>query len=74
MNLEDTLRRHLATDPRTHYAIGKEAGIAPAMLDRFASGERGLRLDTASKLAGVLGLELVKRTRENKRKSPRAAG
>jgi len=42
----------------THYAIGQLAGVSPAGIDRFISGERGLSLATASKLCVALGLEL----------------
>ena len=42
----------------THYAIGQLAGVAPAQIDRFISGERGVSLATASKLCVALGLEL----------------
>lgn len=45
----------------THYAIGKAAGVAPAQLDRFVAGERGLSLATAAKVAAALGLVLVPR-------------
>ncbi len=43
---------------RTHYDIGKEAGINPSQIDRFMSGDRGLHLKTAEKIIEVLGLEL----------------
>jgi len=42
----------------THYSLGQMAGVAPAQIDRFISGERGLSLATASKLCVALGLEL----------------
>jgi hypothetical protein len=59
-DIEDTLRKALAKDGRTHYAIGKASGIAPAVLDRFSTGERSLTLPTAAKLAAELGYQLVK--------------
>lgn len=58
-DLEETLRAAIAKDERTHYAIAKLAGVTPDVLDRFATGERGLNLTTASKVAAVLGLHLV---------------
>jgi plasmid maintenance system antidote protein VapI len=42
----------------THYAIGQLAGVSPAGIDRFISGERGISLATAAKLCVALGLEL----------------
>ena len=31
----------------THYRIAKDAGVKPDILDRFVSGEREVRLQTA---------------------------
>ena len=45
----------------THYRLGKDAGVAPAQLDRFVAGERDLTLTTAAKVARALGLVLVSR-------------
>ena len=42
----------------SHYRIAKDAGITPEQLDRFMSGERGLQLASADKVASCLGLEL----------------
>ena len=41
--------------------LGKAAGVAPAQLDRFVSGERSLSLASAAKVAAALGLVLVPR-------------
>lgn len=54
----ETLREAIRRSGRTHYALGKAAGVAPAQLDRFVAGERDLKLATAGKVAGALGLEL----------------
>ena len=56
--LVQRLRDAVAEDGRTHYAIAKAAGIAPDILDRFASG-RDVYLGTAAKIALVVGLDLV---------------
>ena len=45
----------------TAYAIAKRAGTTQAVLRRFMLGQRDLRLETAAKIAEVLGLELHKR-------------
>lgn len=62
--LDAALRSAIRADGRTHYALGKAAEIAPSILDRFMlpaedPRHRGLTLDTASRIASVLGLELV---------------
>lgn len=60
MDIEDSLRKAIADSGMTHYAIGKAAGIATGMIDRFVRGDRGIQLGTASKIARVLGYGLVK--------------
>jgi hypothetical protein len=47
----------------THYAIGKAAGVAPCVIDRFMHPaddprHRDIRLETAAKIAAVLGIIL----------------
>ena len=65
-DLAKQLRESIAADPRTHYAIAKDAGVEPDALYRFVAG-KDLYLGTVSKLATVLGLQLapVKRRRRN---------
>lgn len=36
----------------------RETGIDPGVIRRFMRGERSLTLDTASKIADLLGMEL----------------
>ncbi len=43
----------------TAYALGKRAGVDPGVVSRFLTGERDIRLETADRLAAVLGLRLV---------------
>jgi DNA-binding phage protein len=67
--LERKVNRNLATDlkkaikqsGKTHYRIAADAGIRPAIIDRFMSGERDMRLTTAAKVATALGLVLSNR-------------
>jgi len=68
LDLVQRLRDAVAADGRTHYSIAKAAGIAPDILDRFASG-RDVYLGTAAKIALVVGLDLVpvKRSRGRRR-------
>ena len=54
----DQLRQAIRGSGLTHYRIAKDAAIRPDMIDRFMSGERDLRLETAGKVARVLNLEL----------------
>lgn len=60
--LIDELKKAIAASGLTHYRIGKDAGVNPTVIDRFISGERGLNLETASKLASVLGLRLTEKS------------
>ncbi len=62
-NLDEQLRQAIADSGLTHYAIGRDAGISPSVVDRFMlplrdPRRRDLRLVTAGKIAAVLGLEL----------------
>lgn len=62
--LDAALRAAIKASKRTHYNLGQEADIQPSQIDRFMlpaddPRHRGLSLDTASRLACVLGLELL---------------
>jgi len=57
-SIKATLLAAIKKTGLTHYAIGQMAGVSPAGIDRFISGERGISLATAAKLCAVLGLEL----------------
>jgi plasmid maintenance system antidote protein VapI len=59
--IEDILRDTITKSGRTHYDLGKAAGVTIAAIDRFMSGERGLNLGTAAKLCEELGLTLTTR-------------
>lgn len=63
-----TLPLHTQLEKRLHaavcsygnnYELASMAGVTADMLSRFARRERNLRLDTAGKLAKVLGLNLT---------------
>ena len=41
------------------YRLAKDSGVSQPVVSRFVNGKRGITLATASKLAEVLGLELV---------------
>jgi len=58
-SLSEALRHAIRESERSVYQISKEAGISQIMVSRFLSGERDIRMATADKLAGVLGLKLT---------------
>jgi plasmid maintenance system antidote protein VapI len=54
----DQLRTAIVATELTSYRLGKDAGVSPGVIDRFVSGERDIRLETAARLATALGIEL----------------
>lgn len=56
--LADALKSAARESGLTSYALGKSAGVHPTQIDRWLSGERSVSLDTASKIAGVLGVQV----------------
>ena len=61
LTVSETLRQAIQdayADGITSYRIAKESGISISQIDRFSTGERTLRLETADKICEVLGLEL----------------
>jgi Helix-turn-helix len=53
------LQAAIASTGQSLYAIAHASGVAAPVLQRFVNGERGITLDTASKLADYLGLTLA---------------
>lgn len=60
MALQDQFREAIASSGLTLYRIAKDAGIVYPVLHRFASGERDLTLETASRLADYFGMRLTR--------------
>lgn len=58
--LSDQIREAMRASPLTRYRISKLTGIDQTALMRFERGEVGLLLDNIDKLAGVLGLSIVR--------------
>jgi transcriptional regulator with XRE-family HTH domain len=58
LKLCEQLREAIEDSGFTVYHIAKAAGVKHAVVARFLSGERDVRLETASKIADALGLEL----------------
>jgi transcriptional regulator with XRE-family HTH domain len=69
--LSQQLRSHLRECGMSPYAIAKSSGVSQSVLSRFLAGERSPTLDTADKLAQVLGLELRSVGRKPKRPKAR---
>lgn len=60
-SLSGTLRAAMiAHKTGTAYVVAKDAGVSVDAVQRFLSGERDLRLETADKIAAALGLRLAK--------------
>lgn len=58
------LQEAVAATGQSLYSIAKASGVAAPVLQRFINGERGITLDTASKLAAYLGLGLLPESRQ----------
>ena len=56
--LSEQIRGAYAKSGLTRFKLAKDAGVAYAVVHRFISSERDITLETADKLAAVLGLEL----------------
>lgn len=61
MRLSDTLREAILSSKKSRYAIAVGSGVDHAVLRRFVTRERDIKLDTADRLAEFLGLELTRR-------------
>ena len=62
--LDSALRKAIKASGLTHYALAKEAEVSATTVDRFMHPandprHRDMRLETAAKIAAVLGLVLV---------------
>jgi len=69
VDIQDQLRQAIAKSGRTHYRLAQDIdGITADQIDRFASGERDLRLATAALVAAALGLQLAPKPTRKARK------
>ena len=66
-NLAEQLRAAVRAAGLTTYALARDAGIDRAVAVRFMNGERGLNLDSASKVCRLLGLQLRPVRRRSKK-------
>lgn len=55
----DRLRQAIRESEKTRYRLAEESCIAESALSRLMSGERGLSIEAAEKLAETLGLEII---------------
>jgi plasmid maintenance system antidote protein VapI len=57
-NISDQLRKAIIESGISPASLWRQSGVAEAVISRFINGVRTITLDTAAKLAAVLGLEL----------------
>ena len=55
--LSRALREAIHTSGKSVYQIAKAADVSQIVVSRFLSGERDIRMETADRLAEVLGLK-----------------
>jgi plasmid maintenance system antidote protein VapI len=58
IDLAATIRRAIKQSGLTPYRVATDADVDRAIMTRFVNGQRGLTLDTASRICDMLGLEL----------------
>ena len=58
MELSDALRQAIIDSGLSYYRLAKDSGVDSVVISRFVCGERDLRLETASRLAKALRVEL----------------
>lgn len=58
-SIAEQLRRAIEQSGKSRYRIAQESGVAEAVLSRFMSGERDLKLETANRLCAALGLQVL---------------
>jgi DNA-binding phage protein len=58
-SLSAALREAIRGSDKSVYQIAREADVSQIVISRFLSGERDIRMGTADKLAGALGLRLA---------------
>jgi plasmid maintenance system antidote protein VapI len=57
--LREAIRNHGSI-----YAVARDSGVPQSMVQRFVTGRRGLRLETAARLAEFFGMRLTRPTRK----------
>src|ERR1700683_3696504 len=59
--IAEPLRRAIAKSSVSRAEIARKSGVAESVLSRFLAGKQGITLETAGRLAEVLGLRLTGR-------------
>jgi transcriptional regulator with XRE-family HTH domain len=72
MSISEELKSAIKASKETRYAIAVNSKVDHAVLRRFMSGERDIKLSTAERLAQYLGLELKKSSSKPKPKKKSA--
>jgi len=57
-SLSSALQEAIKGSGQSVYQIAKAAGVSQIVVSRFLSGERDIRMETADRLAAVLGLKV----------------
>jgi transcriptional regulator with XRE-family HTH domain len=57
--LSNQLKDIIQSRGLTAYAVGRMAEVDPGVVQRFLTGERDIRLETADRIGAALGLRLV---------------
>ncbi|HUS95374.1 MAG TPA: helix-turn-helix transcriptional regulator [Hyphomicrobiaceae bacterium] len=67
-DIEESLRQAILNAGITRYRLSKLSGVTEGVLCQFVNRNRTITMETAAKLAAVLGLELtpVKRARKGR--------
>ncbi len=68
MTVTETLRKAIIESGATHYRINKDTGVGTRMIDRFVSGESGIRGATIDELADYFNLELAEKKQKKSAK------
>ena len=55
----ETLKRAIGASVKSRYALARETDVAESALSRLMSGERGLSIDAAERLARALDLQII---------------
>ncbi len=58
MGWNDQIRRAIRDSGLSLYAVARDAGVTVSPVQRFMDGQHGMTVDTAEKIAPVVGLEL----------------
>ena len=58
VDLAKQLKAAYSKSGMTRFMLAKRSGVSYAIVHRFISDDRGITIDTASKLCETLGLEL----------------